>query len=118
MAALRSNTIDREFAGHWAAIDHEVTRRAMREEQARRDAHRHIIADLPDPAMFARYLSLHLSEALLGAVNNGHYGWIVAEIHAAELRSLGLVGFGRGQEGRGVTAFGWAVRTALKAEDA
>ena len=88
------------------------------EREVRRDALKHMLAELPDPVDFARYLPLHLAEALCGAVNRGDLGQIVGETHAAELRSLGLVGFGRNEQGRGVSAFGWAVRRALMAEDA
>lgn len=89
---------------------------AITERAARADAARHMRAILPDPAVEATYLPLHLVEALVGAVNRGHHGWVVANIHAAELRSIGMVAFGRGMDGRGITAFGWAVRKALLAD--
>lgn len=85
---------------------------------ARADAARLMRSQPADPAVEARYLPLHLVEALVGAWKHQTYGWMVAEQHAPELRSMGMVGFGRGREGQGVTAFGWAVRTALMAEDA
>jgi hypothetical protein len=86
---------------------------SLAEQSARIDAARHMLADLPDPRQYAHHLPLHLVEALTAARKNKTYGWMVGEDHAAELRSLGLVGFGRGREGQGVTAFGWAVRRAL-----
>ena len=98
---------------HWRSIA-QARNEAM---LAKRDAQRACLVDLPDPAEQARYLPLELVEGLMLAERNKTYGWMVPERYAAQLRRHGLVGFGKGKEGRGVTAYGWAVRLALKAMD-
>ena len=80
------------------------------------DAARHMRAEPADPEVEARHLPQRLVVALVTAQNTGCHGWIVGPAHAPELRSLGMVGFGLGREGQGVTAFGWAVRKALMAD--
>ena len=85
--------------------------------RARRDAQRAQVAELPDPAETARYLPLELVEGLMLAEPGPPYGWFVPERHAPALRREGLVGYGRGKDGCGLTAYGWAVRKALQALD-
>lgn len=76
-----------------------------------------VMADLPDPEDYAQYLELDIAEALLAAEKSQSYGWLVPvefEALLPRMRRLGLVGFGDPRrDGRGVTAFGWKVRTVL-----
>jgi hypothetical protein len=89
-----------------------------RDEEARairravRDAQRSAIADLPDPAEYARYLTGEEASALLGAWIAGAGCWRVAGEHAPMLRRLGLVEVG----GCFLGAFGMAVLRELKAQ--
>ena len=85
---------------------------AATERAARRDAMRHMVADLPDPAEFARYLPLEAVEMLLAACLRDT--WYVSREAAPYLRSLSLVGYGT----EGLTAFGIVVRRALLVPDA
>lgn len=85
---------------------------AATERAARRDALRHIIADIPDPADFARWMPLEAVEMLLSA--HLRDTWYVSREFAVYLRPMGLVGYGT----TGLTAFGIAVRRALKEPDA
>ncbi len=82
------------------------------ERAAKRDAARHMLADLPDPVDYARYLPLEAVEMLLKAYFRDT--WYVSREAAPYLRPLMLVGYGT----TGLTAFGISVLRALKAEDA
>lgn len=84
------------------------------ESRARIDALRAIARDIPDPAEYASHLPDWAVEALLSATKDHADGWCAPAATAAALRPLGLVGYGT----RGLTAFGWAVRQALKRTDA
>lgn len=98
----------------WRSIVCEGGHQAFMGERARNDALRDFIADLPDPATVASFMPLHLVQALCGAYQHID-GWRVHDEHAAALRPYGLVEYGGG---RGLTAFGYAVRRILLWEDA
>lgn len=83
------------------------------EVRARNDAMRHMVADLPDPAKYARYLPAAIVQMLLGATRSAN-GYKVYGSIAKELRPYGLCDYCSNE----LTNFGCAVRRALKAEDA
>jgi len=91
--------------------------------RAQRDYYRSLIAELPDPEEYARYVPEAICAALLRAFKHQSYGYLIAEEDAhllPELRKRGLAGFPQphvARSGRGVTAFGWKVREALLREE-
>ena len=91
-------------------------------EQARRDALRHMLAVLPDPRDYAYSLDADVVAALVSAYRHQSYGFVVDSTFDAllpQMRRLGLVGFSNDKrKGRGLTAFGWSVRCALREMDA
>lgn len=82
--------------------------------RAHRDAIQAIAKDMPDPAMYSRYMPLELAELLMKAKFED--GWRVSIEGAKLLRPHGLIE--AGTTGRFLTAFGMAVRRELIAEDA
>lgn len=77
--------------------------------QIERRALRQLIADLPSPAEFARFLPSALIEALCSAWRTREGIRLSDQTHIAHLRRLGLVEFG----GPYLSNFGTAVRRAL-----
>ena len=85
------------------------------ENRAWEDAMRVIARDVPDPATYAKLLSLPIAEILTGARSRlGSY--YVSRQDAVTLRPAGLTECGEGK--RCLTAFGIQVRKALLEMDA
>lgn len=81
-------------------------------ERARRDYLRSLIADLPKPEDFIWHLPFAVINALVGAWQSNQGCWRVESAAAEECSRWGVVEV----QGPYLTAFGMAVRRALKAE--
>jgi hypothetical protein len=99
---------------HWQQEMQFARAEAVAERRAARDALRSILAELQDPDEYARYMPGHLVTALLTAWKQGGQCYVVAEPEARVLRPSGLVG----SNGRGLTAYGCQVLSALRRQDA
>lgn len=86
------------------------------DERAWRDAVRDMAKfdhwTIPHPTAFASYMRGDLVAALLNSTQ-GPEGWMVGPKHRDELFSMGLVG----ARSRYLTAYGYAVKRALKEEE-
>lgn len=101
-------------SAYWLALDREAQYQNHLDSMARQDALRAIARDIPDPEDYAYHLPLWAADALLAATKHSSYGWRVPRRLALRLRPYGLVAY----NDDGLTAFGWAVRCALKRQDA
>ena len=96
------------------ALRYSARAEAVADRRAARDAQRAIMAELQDPNEYARYMPSNLVTALLTAWKQGGQCYVVAEPEARVLRPSGLVGY----NGRGLTAYGCQVLSALRRQDA
>lgn len=94
------------------AVSNGVLSKRELDRRAKRDAQRHMAADIPCPRDFAQWLEVQYVEMLFSAQRRDT--WYVSESIARQLRPLGLCGYGT----TGLTAFGIKVLRELRAMDA
>lgn len=117
LSIANRRALEAETAGFASSHGRAMSQLSTWARRAESDFHRHTLAELPDPADYARWLPAAAVEAMLRA-RKGPDGWYLLAADARKVIKYGLCEAGLTLQFHSIAGFGLQVLKELRRKDA